>query len=100
MIEDMFTKHKDDKVMKDFIYACAYVYSVIATIFNPSAIVVGGGVMEMKDFPQAEFEKLVNEMTGKDVMKYGFKYVYSQEFIGKGVIGAAIFARNRMSLCA
>lgn len=96
-IEDMFTKHKTDKIMKDFVYACANVYALIATIFNPSAIVIGGGVMEMKDFPKLEFEQEVNNLTGKDVMQYGFKYIYSKEFIGKGVIGAAIFARQRLN---
>ena len=96
-IEDMFVAHVDDKIMQDFVYACAYVYAVIATIFNPAAMVVGGGVMEMKGFPRHDFEKMVNELTGRDVMQYGFNFVYSQEFIGKGVIGAAIFARKRLN---
>lgn len=92
-IDDLFTKHKDDVVMRNFIRSCAYVYAIVATIFNPAAIIVGGGVMEMKDFPRAYFEAAVNEMTGKDVMKKGFKYVYSQKYVGKGIIGAAILAR-------
>lgn len=97
IIDDMFTKHKDDKIIKDFVKACAYVYATISTIFDPKAIIVGGGVMEMKDFPRREFEKEVNELTGKDVMKKGFAYIYSQNFVGKGIIGAALFARERMS---
>lgn len=95
-IEDIFTEHREAKVIKDFIKACAYVYAVIATIFNPAAIVIGGGVMEMKDFPREYFEADVNNLTGKDVMMNGFKYVYSQKFVGKGVIGAALFARRQM----
>ena len=97
IIDDIFTKHQNDKVMKDFVKACAYVYATIATIFNPASIVVGGGVMEMKDFPREQFEREVNDLTGKDVMVNGFKYVYSQKFVGKGVIGAALFARRRMN---
>lgn len=95
-IEDIFTEHKDDPVMQDFIKACAYVYAVVATIFNPAAMVIGGGVMEMKDFPRERFELDVNDLTGKDVMMNGFQYVYSQRFVGKGVIGAALFARKQM----
>lgn len=68
----------------------------MATIFNPDSLVVGGGVMEMMDFPRKAFEQAVNEKVGTDVMGYGFRYIYSEEYVGKGVIGAAVFARNRL----
>ena len=47
-------------------------------------------------FPRKEFEEAVNSNTGRDVMSFGFNYVYSKEFVGKGVIGAAIFAREKL----
>ena len=50
----------------------------------------------MADFPKEEFEREVAKATGKDVMEYGFDYAYSEAFSGKGVIGAAIFARGRI----
>lgn len=95
-IGEMFTKHRDEAPMKEFICACAHVYAVVATIFNPDTIVVGGGVPEMADFPREAFEREVNEHTGRDVMAYGFDYVYSQKNEGKGVIGAALFAEMQM----
>lgn len=93
---DMFTLHREEKPLKEFIGACAHVYAVMATIFNPDTIIVGGGVPEMADFPRADFEREVNQNTGKDVMSYGFDYLYSKEDVGKGVIGAAVFARMRL----
>lgn len=92
-IRDLFVKHAKEAPLQEFIYACANVYAIMATIFNPDTLIVGGGVPEMEGFPREEFEKAVNDNTGRDVMSYGFDYVYSQEFVGKGVIGAAIFAR-------
>ena len=74
----------------------ANIYAVMATIFNPDTMIVGGGVPEMKDFPKEEFEREVNKNTGTDVMYYGFDYLYSREFVGKGVIGAAVFARRKL----
>ena len=59
-------------------------------------IVVGGGVPDMAHFPREVFEREVNACTGRDVMTYGFDYVYSQKHAGKGVIGAALFARMQM----
>lgn len=95
-IQDMFTLHRKEKPLKEFVQACAHVYAVMATIFNPDTMIVGGGVPEMKDFPREDFEKAVNENTGRDVMSYGFNYLYSRDTVGKGVIGAAVFARMRL----
>lgn len=95
-IGELFTRHGEDMPMKEFIRACAHVYAVVATMFNPDTIVVGGGVPEMADFPRAAFEHEVNAHTGRDVMAYGFDYVYSRKDAGKGVIGAALFAGMQM----
>ena len=95
-IGELFTRHREEAPMKEFIRACAHVYAVVATIFNPDTIVVGGGVPEMADFPREVFERELNACTGRDVMTYGFDYVYSQKHAGKGVIGAALFARMQM----
>lgn len=94
-IQDMFTLHRDEEPLKEFVRACAHIYAVMATIFNPDIIIVGGGVPEMADFPREQFEREINENTGKDVMSYGFDYLYSRDYVGKGVIGAAVFARMR-----
>lgn len=95
-IQDMFTLHRDEEPLREFVRACAHIYAVMATIFNPDTIIVGGGVPEMADFPREQFEREVNKNTGKDVMSYGFDYLYSRDYVGKGVIGAAVFARMRL----
>jgi len=95
-IQDMFTLHRNEEPLQEFVRACAHIYAVMATIFNPDTIIVGGGVPEMADFPREQFEREVNENTGRDVMSYGFDYLYSRDNVGKGVIGAAIFARMRL----
>lgn len=95
-IQDIFTLHREEEPVKEFVRACANIYAIVATIFNPDTLIVGGGVMEMADFPRELFEAEVNQRTGTDVMAYGFDYVYSEDFVGKGIIGAAIFAKKRM----
>lgn len=95
-IGDLFIYHKDKEPMKEFLDACAHIFAVMATIFNPSTLIAGGGVLEMKDFPRMEFEQAVYNKTGRDVTSYGFDFVYSEDFMGKGIIGAAIFARSKM----
>lgn len=82
--------------MQEFVRSCAHIFAVMATIFNPDALIAGGGVLEMDGFPRELFEKEVNENTGKDVMSYGFRYIYSEDTDCKGVVGSAIFARKKM----
>lgn len=94
----MFTLHAEEEPIRQFIQVCANVYALMATIFNPDTLVVGGGVTEMDGFPKEQFEMAVNENTGRDVMAYGFDFLYSKEFVGKGVIGAAVFARKQLQL--
>ena len=95
-IRNLFTEHGKEEPLKVFIHSCAHVFAVMATIFNPEVMVIGGGVMEMPGFPRERFEQEVNAATGKDVMSYGFRYVYSEDVESKGVVGAALFARRKM----
>lgn len=94
-IRELFLRHGEAEPLQEFVRSCAHVFAVMATIFNPEAMIAGGGVLEMEGFPRELFEREVNENTGKDVMSYGFRYLYSEDTDTKGVVGAAIFARKR-----
>jgi allose kinase len=95
-IKELFIKHGNTRPIREFIYSCAQIFAIMATIFNPEAMIAGGGVMEMEGFPRKQFERAVNENTGRDVMSYGFQYLYSEDIDSKGVVGAALFARKMM----
>ena len=95
-IRELFLKHGKEKPLMDIVYSCAYIFAVMATIFNPDTIVAGGGVLEMQAFLREEFEKQVKDLTGLDVMTYGYNLVYSEPFLGKGILGAAFFANKQL----
>ena len=42
------------------------------------------------------FERELTASVGKDVLSYGFDMIYSTPFVGKGIIGAAAFARKML----
>ncbi len=95
-IKRIFLDHGDEPPLEEFVYSCSHVFSVMATIFDPNAIVYGGGVIDLDGFPRDRFEALVKENTGLDVMSYGFDLIYSSPDNEKGIIGSAIFAEQML----
>ncbi len=91
-IGDLFVKYADSEVLKEFVSACAHIFAVMITIFDPDAVVAGGGVLEMKGFPREEFERRIEETTGRDVMQFGRRICYSQSNESGGIFGAACYA--------
>ncbi|MGI6117715.1 MAG: allose kinase [Bilifractor sp.] len=96
-ISELFVQHGDEPVLKNYVYACSHICSVMATIFNPSFLILGGGIIEMKAFPKERMRRDILMHVGKDVLNYGFQFVFSDNVKEKGVIGAAIFARMHSS---
>ena len=58
-IGDIFTKHGDEPAILEFVEGLAYPISTEVTILDPDYVVMGGGVMIMKDFPM---EYLINQV--------------------------------------
>ena len=95
-IKDLFVNHAGDEPLQEFLYSCSHVFSVMTTIFNPDTVIAGGGVLGMEGFPREQFEEMVRQDTGLDVMSFGFDLLFSQSSSDKGVVGAAIFAEQMM----
>jgi Transcriptional regulator/sugar kinase len=94
--ENIFVKYSNTKIIKEFIYSCALIVSVLGTIFTPEAYVLGGGVVEMKGFPRQEFEHCLRELLGRAATAGDYRIYYSEKSKIKGVVGAAIFARGKI----
>lgn len=89
---DIFTRHREEQVIREFVYCCALPFATMATIFSPDVMIAGGGVLEMVDFPKQYFEKCIREQTGRAVAEAGINVRYSAVVKEKGIIGAAICA--------
>ena len=94
--ENIFVKYSDTRIIKEFIYSCALVVSGLGTVFAPDVYIFGGGVMEMRGFPGKEFEHYLRCQLGRASANNDFKIYYSEKNRIKGIIGAAIFAREKI----
>lgn len=88
-----FVLHGNESVIESFVRDCAYVPAILATMFNPSALVLGGGVLEMEGFPKRMLEASILSQTANVVASKPPRFVYAERRPERGVIGAAIFAR-------
>lgn len=97
-IGDIFVKHGDAPVVREFVEACALPIATQATIFDPDCIVIGGGVVDMPGFPKERLMELVRENTRQPLPAQGLEMVYSGQSKDMGVIGAAIYAMKQRNV--
>ena len=65
---------------------------------SPVPIVVGGGVIDMKDFPEKMFWDYVYEFTRKPFPGTDFAIVHASKEPGVGVAGSALYAFEQLRL--
>ncbi len=95
-IDDIFTlKSKDEKIIAFIENLSAPIASEI-NIFDPDHIILGGGVLAMKNFPKALLEKFVLKHTRKPYPHDTLSFNYSQANQQSGVIGAGIYGYKQL----
>lgn len=96
LIENIFTEHGESQLLAEFVKNCAYVPAVLATVFDPDILLLGGGVIEMNGFPEEKLEKYILELSGRAVAGAGMRFLYAEKDDARGVLGAAELVREQM----
>lgn len=91
-LSDIFTKCGDTPEIKRFIEVFALTMATEINIFDPSSVIIGGGVVFMNDFPKEELINIVKSRLRKPYPFKSFKYEFSEPKQENGVIGAGIYA--------
>ena len=95
-IDNLFTDHKEDFVLKEYVDAIACVIATEVNILNPDYIFIGGGVINMKDFPINLLEDRLYTHARKPYPARSLPIFYSADAIENGVNGAILFAQNKI----
>jgi len=91
-ISEVFEKHGDHPVIHDFVEAMAIPVATELNIFDPDAVVIGGGLPSMKGFPYDELIERILAHTRKPYPYESIEFMRSDNSETAGVIGAAIAA--------
>ncbi len=95
-IEEIFSLHGEEEDVKAVVRACAIATATEITILDPKCVVLGGGVVEMKDFPMEYFQRTVRENLRIPYPRESIYFVPAHKDPQAGIVGAVINAQNRM----
>lgn len=96
-ISDVFTKHNDDSIIKDFISTLAVPMCAEINILDPDYIVLAGGVMIMKDFPMDYLVERIHFYSRKPYPADNLQFIYPEHTQNSGVIGGAYAAFEKLN---
>jgi allose kinase len=87
--EDVFTKYSKSEHIAKFIDALAIPIATEINIFDPHLVMIGGGVVGMKDFPKCQLENAILRYCRKPFPANGLVVEYAEDTNAAGVLGAA-----------
>jgi allose kinase len=96
-IRDLFSKHGSSTILKEFVEAMACVVAAEINIFNPHFIIIGGGIVNMKDFPRKLLDEYIYIHSRHPVPSEGLPLYYSDDSDRSGTLGAIYMARGKLN---
>lgn len=91
-IGEAFVRHGDDPDIIDFVRDCAYPFATEISILDPDFILLGGGVISMKNFPTNLLEEEIRRLARHPLPADDLQFVYADDAQSNGVIGGAMVA--------
>lgn len=89
-IDKLFTRHKDSPHILEFIDYLSIPIAIEINIFDPDYIIIGGGIVQMEDFPMELFLHNIRRHSRKPYPEVNLQFIFSAENRENGVIGAGI----------
>lgn len=95
-IVNIFSYHNDSHEIKQFVDRMSQTLATEINILNPNRIIIGGGVINMKDFPIELFMDKLREHTRKPYPLNNLDITFAKDDDKAGVIGACLYAKKQI----
>jgi allose kinase len=96
-IRNLFSEHGSSTILKEFVEAMSCVIAAEINIFNPHFIILGGGIVNMKDFPRKLLDGYIYSHSRHPVSSGGLPIYYSDDSDRNGVLGAIYMVRGKLN---
>jgi allose kinase len=95
-INDLFGKHVRHDQIINFIEALSIPIATEINIFDPDQIIIGGGVIQMNNFPLDLLEHYILKHTRKPFPALDLNIIYAQMDQTTGLLGAGYYAFQKL----
>lgn len=93
-VADIFRLHGREEAVREIVYMSALATATEVSILDPAYLIIGGGVVEMDQFPMEDFQTIVLDNVRVPNPRASLTMVKASGDEAAGVIGAAIHAYN------
>lgn len=93
-IDQVFIRHGGEPFIQEWLDYLAQAIATSINLLDPTAIIIGGGIPQMEDFPKDELMRRILRMARKPVPAEDLRLLYPPVSVDDGIIGAAIYARD------
>lgn len=94
-INQLFHRHRNATELQEFVAGMGQVAATEVNLIDPDYLILGGGLLQMEDFPRAELEQAILRYTRKPYPAENLQIRYARPDQSNGVIGAVIGAEKR-----
>lgn len=94
LIQDLFTEHWPHPALKEYLYYLSIPIVTEINIFDPDHIILGGGILQMNDFPYDDLIDIMMEQVRKPFPYSDLSIFRAHQDQENGVVGAGIYAHN------
>ncbi len=94
-IGELFARHGKDAHLLQFVDHMAQAVATEINILDPDHVLVGGGVVNMQDFPTDTLSARIYAHTRKPYPAESLEILYTADEREKGVVGAAYYAMRK-----
>lgn len=95
-IGTLFSAHPDAPELMDFVRYMAAAVATEVNILDPDHVLLGGGLVQMADFPREAFRKAILDSTRKPCPAENLSLFFAVDAPENGIIGAAIEGYRRL----
>lgn len=95
-VSELFARHGQEEALREFVDRMAAVVAAEINILDPDHMLLGGGVVNMTDFPRAYLQERIVARTRKPYPARNLQIIYTEDEPEKSVVGAAIYAGQRV----
>lgn len=92
-IDQLFVRHGDNPFVREYIDMMAIAVATEINILNPDIVILGGGVLQMKEFPFELLREQLNIHVRKPYPCNDLNLIISSNHQENGVMGAGIYAQ-------